>query len=149
MGNGGTSVREFIGWHRFLLSWFTKQEVICLSSAKINPTSIKLAPIGSQGSDKKFAMIRLSDTQALGIEVRRRNVYDNLSEKEEGVLVYLIDTTKGDDEGIITILGNKKTVKEGQQLGSLIPGERISYKGVTLKVLSSTKSGDLVEISRN
>jgi M6 family metalloprotease-like protein len=149
MGNGGTSVREFIGWHRFLLSWFTKQEVICLSSAKINPTSIKLAPIGSQGSDKKFAMIRLSDTQALGIEVRRRNVYDNLSEKEEGVLVYLIDTTKGDDEGIITILGNKKTVKEGQQLGSLIPGERISYKGVTLKVLSSTKSGDLVEISKN
>jgi hypothetical protein len=94
-------------------------------------------------------MIRLSDTQALGIEVRRRNVYDNLSEKEEGVLVYLIDTTKGDDEGIITILGNKKTVKEGQQLGSLIPGERISYKGVTLKVLSSTKSGDLVEISKN
>jgi M6 family metalloprotease-like protein len=149
MGNGGTSVREFIGWHRFLLSWFTKQEMTCLSGTEIKPTSIKLAPIGSQGSGIRFAMVGLSNTQALGIEVRRKNVYDNLSKNEEGVLVYLIDTTKGDDEGIITILGKKKTVKEGQQLGSLIPGESISYKGVTVKVLSSTKSGDSVEISKS
>lgn len=149
MGNGGTSVREFLGWHRFLLSWITKEEMTCLSDGEIKPTSIKLAPIGSQSSGVKFAMVGLSDTQAIGIEVRRKNVYDNLSKNEEGVLVYLIDTTKGDDEGIITILGNKKTVKEGQQLGSLKPGESVTYKGVTIKVSSSTKSGDSVEISKN
>ena len=149
MGNGGTSVREFLGWHRFLLSWITKEEMTCLSGAEIKPTSIKLAPIGSQSSGVKFAMVGLSDTQAIGIEVRRKNVYDNLSKNEEGVLVYLIDTTKGDDEGIITILGNKKTVKEGQQLGSLKPGESVTYKGVTIKVSSSTKSGDSVEITKN
>lgn len=149
MGNGGTSVQEFLGWHRFLLSWFTKQEVKCLSDKEIRPTLIKLAPIGSQSSGIKFAMVVLSDTQAIGIEVRRKNVYDNLSRDEEGTLVYLIDTTKGDDEGIITILGNKKTEKEGQQLGSLNPGERVIYKGVTVKVLSSNKNGDSVEISKN
>ena len=94
-------------------------------------------------------MIQIDETKAIGIEVRRKNLYDNLNKNEEGTLVYLIDTTKGDDEGIITILGNKKTLKEGQSLGSLLPGERITYKGVTVKVLTSNKSGDTVEISRS
>jgi len=149
MGNGGTSVPEFIGWHRFLLSWLPDQEMICLSSAKIKPTSIKLLPISSHKMGKKFAMIRIDETKAIGIEVRRKNNYDNLNRNEEGTLVYLIDVTKGDDEGIITILGTKKTVKEGQTLGSLIPGEMIRYNGVTVKVLASSKTGDTVEVSRN
>jgi M6 family metalloprotease-like protein len=149
MGNGGTSVREFIGWHRFLLSWFTDKEVVCLSGEKIKPTSIKLSPISSRKAEKKFAMIQIDETKAIGIEVRRKNLYDNLNKNEEGTLVYLIDTTKGDDEGIITILGTKKTVKEGQSLGTLIPGERINYKGITVKVVTSNKSGDSVEISRS
>jgi M6 family metalloprotease-like protein len=149
MGNGGTSVREFIGWHRFLLSWLAEKEVVCLSGEKIKPTSIKLAPISSRKSENKFAIIKLDETKAIGIEVRRKNVYDNLNKNEEGTLVYLIDVTKGDDEGIITILGNKKTLKEGQSLGSLIPGERISYNGITVKVLASNKNGDTVEISRS
>jgi len=149
MGNGGTSVREFIGWHRFLLSWLTEQEVTCFSSEKVKLTSLKLLPIGSQGVGKKFAIIRIDETKAIGIEVRRKNVYDNLNKNEEGTLVYLIDVTKGDDEGIITILGSKKTAKDGQTLGSLIPGELISYKGVTVKVLATDKTGDTVEVSRN
>jgi hypothetical protein len=98
---------------------------------------------------KKFVMIRIDETKAIGIEVRRKNNYDNLNKNEEGTLVYLIDVTKGDDEGIITILGTKKTVKEGQTLGSLIPGEMIRYNGVTVKVLASSKTGDTVEVSRN
>ena len=149
MGNGGTSVREFLGWHRFLLSWFTEKEFVCIAGERVKPTLVNLLPISTQKVGSKFAMVSVDETTAIGIEVRRKNVYDNLSKNEQGVLVYLIDTTKGDDEGIITILGNKKTVKEGQQLGSLIPGERISYKGVTIKVLSSGKSGDTVEISKN
>jgi M6 family metalloprotease-like protein len=149
MGNGGTSVREFIGWHRFLLSWLTEQEVTCFSGEKVKLTSLKLLPIGSQGVGKKFTIIRIDETKAIGIEVRRKNVYDNLNKNEEGTLVYLIDVTKGDDEGIITILGSKKTAKDGQTLGSLIPGELISYKGVTVKVLATDKTGDTVEVSRN
>jgi M6 family metalloprotease-like protein len=149
MGNGGTSVREFIGWHRFLLSWLADKEVVCLSGQKIKPTSIRLSPISSRKVENKFAMIQLDETKAIGIEVRRKNLYDNLNKNEEGTLVYLIDTTKGDDEGIITILGTKKTLKDGQLLGSLKPGEGIAYKGVTVKVLASNKSGDSIEISRS
>jgi M6 family metalloprotease-like protein len=149
MGNGATSVREFIGWHRFLLSWISEKEIACISSQGVKPTQVKLHPISSQKVAKKFAMVKLDETKAIGIEVRRKNVYDNLSKDEEGVVVYLIDTTKGDDEGIITILGDKKTVKEGQQLGSLKPGESVTYKGVTVKVLASSKNGDSVKISKN
>jgi M6 family metalloprotease-like protein len=149
MGNGATSVREFIGWHRFLLSWISEKEIACISSQGVKPTQVKLLPISSQKVAKKFAMFRLDESKAIGIEVRRKNVYDNLSKDEEGVVVYLIDTTKGDDEGIITILGDKKTVKEGQQLGSLKPGESVTYKGVTVKVLASSKNGDSVKISKN
>lgn len=147
MGNGGTSVPEFIGWHRFELGWFKESEVLCLSKINQNPRSIALAPINSKASDIKFAMVPLDPTKALGIEVRRASKYDNLTPYEEGTIVYLIDVSKGDDEGIISILGKKGTTREGQTLESLHLSEKVTYQGITIKVVSSGKSGDKIEVS--
>ena len=89
----------------------------------------------------------LSATQALVVEERRQSVFDKLTPNETGVLVYLVDVTKGDDQGIITIITSKKTKKDTQILGSLKPGEKVSYKGVTIQVVSSNKSGDTIKVS--
>jgi M6 family metalloprotease-like protein len=147
MGNGGTSVPEFIGWHRFILNWLSEKEIVCLSKDSKGTVEQTLKPLNSKEAGKKLLITPLSATQALVVEVRRQSTFDKLTPNETGVLVYLVDVTKGDDQGIITIVSNKKTTKDSQILGSLKPGEKVSYKGVTIQVLSSNKSGDTIKVS--
>ena len=147
MGNGGTSVPEFIGWHRFILNWLGEKEIVCLSKDSKGTVEQTLKPLNSKEAGKKLLITPLSTTQALVVEVRRQSNFDKLTPNETGVLVYLVDVTKGDDQGIITIISSKKTTKDTQILGSLKPGEKVSYKGVTIQVLSSNKSGDTIKVS--
>jgi hypothetical protein len=147
MGNGGTSVPEFIGWHRFILNWLGEKEIVCLSKDSKGTVEQTLKPLNSKEAGKKLLIKPLSATQALVVEVRRQSVFDKLTPNETGVLVYLVDVTKGDDQGIITIITSKKTTKDTQILGSLKPGEKVSYKGITIQVVSSSKSGDTIKVS--
>jgi M6 family metalloprotease-like protein len=147
MGNGGTSVPEFIGWHRFILNWLGEKEIVCLSKESKGTFQQILKPLNSKKLGKKLLIRPLSATQALAVEVRRQTTFDKLTPNETGVLVYLVDVTKGDDQGIITIITSKNTTKDTQILGSLKPGEKVSYKGITIQVLSSNKSGDTIKVS--
>jgi M6 family metalloprotease-like protein len=147
MGNGGTSVPEFIGWHRFILNWLGEKEIACLSKDSKGTVEQTLKPLNSKEAGKKLLIKPLSATQALVVEVRRQSVFDKLTPNETGVLVYLVDVTKGDDQGIITIITSKKTTKDTQILGSLKPGEKVSYKGITIQVVSSNKSGDTIKVT--
>ena len=147
MGNGGTSVPEFIGWHRFILNWLGEKEIVCLSKDSKGTVEQTLKPLNSKEAGKKLLITPLSATQALVVEVRRQSTFDKLTPNETGVLVYLVDVTKGDDQGIITIISSKKTTKDTQILGSLKPGEKVSYKGITIQVVSSNKSGDTIKVS--
>jgi M6 family metalloprotease-like protein len=147
MGNGGTSVPEFIGWHRFILNWLGEKEIVCLSKNSKGTVEQTLKPLNSKKLGKKLLIRPLSATQALAVEVRRQTTFDKLTPNETGVLVYLVDVTKGDDQGIITIITSKNTTKDTQILGSLKPGEKVSYKGITIQVLSSNKSGDTIKVS--
>ena len=147
MGNGGTSVPEFIGWHRFILNWLGEKEIVCLSKDSKGTVEQTLKPLNSKEVGKKLLITPLSATQALVVEVRRQSTFDKLTPNETGVLVYLVDVTKGDDQGIITIISSKTTTKDTQILGSLKPGEKVSYKGITIQVVSSNKSGDTIKVS--
>ena len=147
MGNGGTSVPEFIGWHRFILNWLADEDIVCLSKEGKGTFEQTLKPLNSKETGKKLLITPLSATQALAVEVRRQSTFDKLKPNETGVLVYLVDVTKGDDQGIITIITSKKTTKDTQILGSLKPGEKVSYKGITIQVVSSNKLGDKIKVS--
>jgi M6 family metalloprotease-like protein len=149
MGNGGTSVPELIGWHRFLLGWLNNSQVRCLSKDSLTQQQITLSPLSTKSTTTKIVMIPLNSKQALAIEVRRASTFDKLLKTEEGTLVYRVDVTKGDDQGIITILGKKGTKREGQTLETLRKGEKLSYEGITVQVMSSSKQGDTVRISNS
>jgi M6 family metalloprotease-like protein len=149
MGNGGTSVPELIGWHRFLLGWLNNSQVRCLSKDSLTQQQITLSPLSTKSSTTKIVMIPLNSKQALAIEVRRASTFDKLLKTEEGTLVYRVDVTKGNDQGIITILGKKGTKREGQTLETLRKGEKLSYEGITVEVMSSSKQGDTVRISNS
>lgn len=148
MGNGGTSVKEFLGWHRFLLDWFTQDSFMCISKEKLGTADFTVTPIGGTKAGIKFSMIQLDTTTAIGIESRRLTKFDKLNKNEEGVLIYLIDVKKGDDKGIIKILGKKRTYKDGQYLGVLTKGDQLTYNGITISVIKSMNSGDQIRIKR-
>lgn len=149
MGNGGTSVPELIGWHRFLLGWLNDKEVSCLSKDTLTQQQILLSSLNTKSAGTKVVMIPLSNKKSLFVEVRRASTFDKLQKFEEGTLVYLVDVTKGDDQGIITILGKKGTKREGQTLESLSKGEKLSYEGIIVQVISSFNQGDTVRISKS
>jgi M6 family metalloprotease-like protein len=148
MGNGGTSAPEFISWHRFLLDWLTESEIACFAGSSFSNSRLFLTPLNTTSKGKKMVVITLNAKQALVIEVRRASTYDKLQKYEEGTIVYRVDVSKGDDKGIITILGNKGTKREGQILESIKPGESVTSNGYVIKIISSSKSGDTVEISK-
>ena len=148
MGNGGTSVPEFIGWHRFLLNWLNENEVICLSKDSISKQQFFITPINSKSSKPKVVIVLVNPLQALFLEVRRASKYDKLLKDETGAIVYRVDVTKGDDEGIITVLGDKGTKREGQTLESIKRGEKIQSGGIFFQVISSSTAGDMIQISR-
>ena len=149
MGNGGTSVPELIGWHRFLLGWLKDTEVSCLSKDSLTQQQIMISPLNIKSPSIKMVMILLNAKQALIVEVRRASQFDKLLKSEEGAIVYQVDVTKGDDEGIITILGKEGTKRDGQTLESLSKDGKISYQGITIQVISSSKQGDTVRISNS
>lgn len=148
MGNGGTSIPEFIGWHRFVLGWFKDSEVLCISKEDLTQVDQLILPISSRSIGIKIVIIRLNNEQAIVAELRRRTSYDKLLKSEEGVIVYRVDVSKGDDQGIITVLGRKGTKREGQTLESIRSGEKISYGGLNFQVTLSSKAGDTVRIWR-
>lgn len=149
MGNGGTSVPEFIGWHRLVLKWLADEEVICLSQKNDRTIEQTLIPLNSRNIGKKLLIAPLNTKQALVVEVRRKSSFDRLTPKETGVLVYLVDVTKGDDEGIVTVISSKRTTKDSQILGSLKPGEKVIYRGITIQVVSSNRTGDRIKVIRS
>lgn len=149
MGNGGTSVPEFIGWHRFLLGWLNNDEVICLSRDSLTQVKLLLSPLNFKSMAKKLVIIPLNTRQALIIEARRASQFDKLESREEGVLIYRVDVSKGDDEGIISILGKKGTKREGQTLESLKKGDKFSSDGVVVNVIANSKTADTIQISRS
>lgn len=148
MGNGGTSVPEFLGWHRFLLNWFNDNEIVCLSKDSLKQQQVLVAPINFKSAKPKVIIVRINPLQALFLELRQNSKYDKLRKDETGVIVYRVDVSKGDDEGIITVLGNKGTKREGQTLETINKGEKIQSDGISFQVISSSKAGDTIRISQ-
>ena len=121
---------------------------MCISKEKLGTADFTVTPIGGTKAGIKFSMIQLDTTTAIGIESRRLTKFDKLNKNEEGVLIYLIDVKKGDDKGIIKILGKKRTYKDGQYLGVLTKGDQLTYNGITISVIKSMNSGDQIRIKR-
>ena len=143
---------DFLGWNKWKLNWITDDQVSCVpAESKISYTQI-LSPIGIANNDKKMIVIKLSATQALAVEVRRKSPFEDLQTSDEGVIVYKVDTTKGSGSGPYTIVSNPEKVIYYQGinlvLGTMKPGESITDSGYVITVLQSVTAGDYVSIHK-
>ena len=144
---------DFLGWNKWKLNWITDNQVSCVpAESKMGFTQF-LSPIGDIRDDKKMIVIKLSATQALAVEVRRKSPFEDLQSSDEGVIVYKVDTTKGSGSGPYTIVSNPRKMVNYQGidlvLGTMKPGESVTESGYTISVLQSTSDGDYILVKRN
>jgi len=143
---------DFIGWNKWKLGWIGDSQVVCLTVGPATQTTHLLSPIGQRGSKNKMIVIKINETTAFAIEVRRKTASDNISKKDEGVIVYRVDTTKGSNFGAYQILSNpskNKKVRPGfsTTVGTLKQGNSFLTDGYRIKVVKSSPAGDLIAIS--
>lgn len=139
---------EFLGWTRFLLSWIDDSQVNCQDSLSLatGELKFKLSPLSSNTPDEKIAVIRLTDTKAIVIEVRRSLGFDKIPSEYEGTLIYLVDVTKQSNEGMATLISSNTSLINGLSVGTMKAGSSVEFEDLTLQVLYSDSSGDYIRV---
>jgi hypothetical protein len=87
-------------WDTLIIDWQLENQFYCLQKENVKPSNIVLSPLEREELGTKAIMIKLSKSQVLVIESRRRdkwssghNGYPGLPEGFYGVVVYKVDTT--------------------------------------------------------
>jgi len=95
-------------WDTLIIDWQRENQFYCLQKENVKPTNIVLSPLEREEIGTKAIMIKLSNSQVLVIESRRRdkwssghNGYPGLPEGFYGVVVYKVDTTAKPLYGVV------------------------------------------------
>jgi hypothetical protein len=147
MGDAATPNSEYLAWNKFLLGWLDSTQINCLDSATKSSSVHLITPLTENAPGVKTTIVRISETQAIVLENRRRSSFNPIEENQAGVLVYLVDGTVNPGKGAVTILySNLTRTFDNRLVGTLKPGDSVKHQNVTLKVLSSAVAGDYVSV---
>jgi M6 family metalloprotease-like protein len=94
--------KHFSAWSKMEFGWITP-ETLQLGTKITLP--ITLQPLESN-SGTRALVLPISDTKYYVVEVRRQIGYDS-NLPSEGVLVYLVDLSKGDGDGVVRVVNNR------------------------------------------
>jgi len=144
---------DVFGWEKYILSWISASQVDCLSAIPDTPVTDYLESLGINSSNTKMLAIKLSESQLLVLESRRKGQLDELTSSEEGVLVYRVDVNLKSNDGAIKVISNGSPVHvsaNGNRLvvGTIQQGESLTSNGVKITVLKQGASGDFVSVSK-
>lgn len=106
--------RTFASWTRWLLGWLDESRVTCYEIESLlggESFDFELVPLNIYEPGVKAVMIRTGPNEGLVIESRRPIFPDHdliwwetIGRKPYGLLVYRVDTTKGNAMGALTVL---------------------------------------------
>ena len=91
--------------------------------------------------------MKLSDSQLLVIEYRKKSDLDAMLPREEGVLVYTVNTNAPDNGGAINILNEKLQLRNEMWMDTLKVGGAINYMNLEIRVLSENDSSVIISVS--
>jgi M6 family metalloprotease-like protein len=147
-----TAAPDLTTWEKYILGWIDDSQLDCLAAPLNQNITAYLESNGTPDSAIKMLIYRLSDTQAIVVESRRKSGNDPLTGTEEGVLVYKLDLNKGFGLGDIKLLyknAQPVNTKYGTEMfGSLHEGDSVVSDGVAIKVIKHASGGDFVSISK-
>ncbi|MCB0033427.1 MAG: hypothetical protein KDE51_05390 [Anaerolineales bacterium] len=126
---------SMMAYQRWKLGWLANSQIYCQQSAQ---ETIYIEAMQSAGG-VKAVMVPLSGTKMVVVESHRAEGY------KEGALVYLIDSAVNTGAGPVRAYPNRGTDTDD---APLVVGESVTVEGVTIEVLESTNSHDLVRVTR-
>ena len=145
-------VSDLFGWEKFLLNWIELEQIDCLTTIPTSKITSYVEGIGIKSLNKKLMVIKISNHKLLIIESRRKSELDDLTHKEEGILLYKVDLNLGSDKGTVDLITNGSPIKNfnGQNflVGTFQEGESISVDGFQVKVLKQGVMGDYFSVSK-
>jgi hypothetical protein len=132
------------------MSWISDDQVNCqdVSSISNGDFEFKLTPIEVNTPTDKLAIIRLSETKALVIEVRRNLGFDKIPAEYEGTLMYLVDVTKGSNEGMATLVSSNTRLVNGISIGTMKAGNSVEVANIRIEVVFSNDQGDYIRVTK-
>ncbi|MGA1390980.1 MAG: hypothetical protein ACO316_03845, partial [Candidatus Nanopelagicales bacterium] len=116
-------LNEILGWEKWNSGWISDKKIECINSSK----QITLNPVSDKNG--KLAIVPLSSTEAIVIELRKKQRFDEYL-TQPGVIVYKVDSTIKTGEGAIIVLNGQNPVKKKKS---------VTYKNVNVKVLDKNK----------
>ena len=148
MSNNWGNLLELNSWNRYIQGWLTDDQVKCFTTAQLaTPVEVTINPLNQRNNDVKSAVVKLSETQVIVMEVRRNGGYDQVAATNQGLLVYKVDLT------VQSIKGGYQTQRRPGSShpqfhdAPLRPGDKIKVGNVQIEVVSSGATGDVVRIS--
>jgi hypothetical protein len=150
MGNQDLG-RTFSGWWRFLTGWLEASQVFCTDLQSLHNARLSLVPIDESKPGVKLVAVRISESEVVLIESRRRTNYYNYvktSHDLNGVVAYKYNSKFGHLEEFFSPLPSFKAIEEfnwdGRTRITSKPGDKIETPGLRIEILAS---GDFDKIS--
>lgn len=95
-------------WDTLIIDWQFENQFYCVSKENVKPASVVLSPLEREELGTKAIMVKLSRSQVLVIESRRKDKWSSgyrgfpgLPDGFYGVVVYKVDTTATPQYGVI------------------------------------------------
>jgi len=147
MGSG-QAAPETLLWSRFLLNVLAPGQALCITQPGTSTHWIR--PIEQREPDLKGLIIPTGTYTAIAIESRRSYGYDSfLSPRDQGVLVYTVDTRIPYKRSPMQLIVPSRTVdREWYTDAALKLNESVSTNGWKVTVVESGDFGDVVKVEK-
>jgi|LauGreSBDMM110SN_4_FD.fasta_scaffold20712_2 M6 family metalloprotease-like protein len=133
--NWSTEAIELNAWNRYISGWLDDSQIHCLEKVSLDvaPREFIVEVLGVDSKKVKAAMVKLSDSKILVLEVRATAGLDKVAPANSGLLIYTVDVS------IATIMGIAKTHSRPSVSKTLIDaplkvGETLTIDGVKVTV---------------
>lgn len=147
MGDGKSRAPEFLAWERFVLNWFTEDQVACISTPSESEYTVKVSDIAPNASGIKMLTIKLSSTEAIVLESRKASRDSLISPDEEGIFAYYIDTSIRSNVGAIKVIYKENPPASGWYPSTLTKGDKGVFRNYIIEILDSDSSGEIVKVT--
>jgi len=131
---------EINGWHRWMLSWISDEEVQCIPNTLNEEYLVFLEPLNTIDATTRLITVNLSPTEAISIELRGPGEYCG-DQCTQNVLVTHVDAFVNNGRGPMTILRPERS------RDLLLVGDRITYENITITHVSRNLLGSMISIS--
>jgi M6 family metalloprotease-like protein len=150
---------ELNAWHRWILGWMQDEQVHCIPTTQNQEYQVFLEPLNRSDADIRHIVIRLSETEALSIEVRGPGTFctEELTPRyfydfpgggcTSDVLVTHIDGMVGNGNGPMQILRPSRSTKDDYSDALLLEGEFVTYQNITITHSQKHSIGSVITIT--